>query len=252
MLRGALLFGLCAVAFAIATGIDMRSLPNGENPWLKPLRFALAFAVHALTLSWLWWLTARDPIRDRLFEFACRGQLWVMGVELGCVVIQAARAVPSHFNVTTTFDSAIFTVMGLGTIGLFIGLAAMVAGLIWRPGPSRLIDASVMAGLALCIGGGLVGVVMVAVYAGHGVGPGGGELPLFGWRLAGGDLRVPHFVGIHALQALPLIGWALQRMKMAEPVRWVALGIGTTAYGAVFGAIVTQTLRGQSVLEAVS
>jgi hypothetical protein len=252
MLRGALLFGLCAMAFAITAGIETRSLPNGENPWLKPLRFALAFFVHALTLSWLWRLTGRDALRDRLFKFACRGQLWVMGIELGCIVIQSARAVPSHFNTATAFDSAIFTIMGLGTIGLFAGLGAMAVGLIRRPGPSLLIDASVLAALVLCIGGGLVGVIMVTVFGGHSVGPGDGELPLFGWRLTGGDLRVPHFIGIHALQALPLIGWALQRWNLTARTQWAALGAGTAAYATGLGATLVLTLSGKSVLGPVT
>lgn len=252
MLRGALLFGLCAAAFAIATGVDVRSLPNGEDPWLKPLRFAMAFAIQALTLSWLWRLTARDPKRNRLFAFACRAQLWIMGVELVCITIQAARAVPSHFNVATSFDRGIFTIMGLGTLGLFLGFTAMAADLVRRPGPSRLIGGAVLAGLGLAIGGGLVGVAMVTLYAGHGVGPGGGELPLFGWRLTGGDLRVPHFVGLHALQVLPAMAWALERCVVSGRALWVALATGLSAYVLVFGTTLQLTIEGRSLFEAVT
>ena len=31
-------------------------------------------------------------------------------------------------------------------------------------------------------------------------------VPVFGWSRTGGDLRVAHFLGMHALHALPLAG----------------------------------------------
>ncbi len=46
--------------------------------------------------------------------------------------------------------------------------------------------------------------------AGHAVGAEGGQVPLFGWNRSGGDLRVAHFLGIHAEQAIPLLA-ALDR-----------------------------------------
>ncbi len=40
----------------------------------------------------------------------------------------------------------------------------------------------------------------------HAVGAEGGGVPLFGWNRLGGDLRIAHFMGIHAMQAIPILG----------------------------------------------
>ncbi|MBM3619700.1 MAG: hypothetical protein FJX20_03335 [Alphaproteobacteria bacterium] len=245
MRRADVLFAACAVVLGASAIFDSRVLPNGENTWLKPLRFAIAFAVHAFTLDVLRRLCRRDEARDLWFALGRRGQIWAMVVELACIAMQGARGVPSHFNTSTAFDAAIFTVMGLGTLAFFAGYAAMAWSLIRRPGPSRLIDVATIAGLVLSIAGGLVGVAMVSVFGGHGIGEGGGSLPLFGWRVAGGDLRVPHFVGIHALQALPALAWLAERYLRRG--RGAVLAVGSAAYLLLFAGVVHLTLAGRSL-----
>jgi hypothetical protein len=84
-----------------------------------------------------------------------------------------------------------------------------------------------------------------------GVDDGGPGLPIVGWSTVGGDLRVPHFVGIHALQALPLVAWVL----MIVPAPWLAVRdrarlmiiAGVGALGVVV-LLLWQAQRGQSVI----
>ncbi len=38
-------------------------------------------------------------------------------------------------------------------------------------------------------------------------------LPIVGWSSVGGDLRIPHFIGLHAMQIVPLFGVLLASQR---------------------------------------
>jgi hypothetical protein len=80
---------------------------------------------------------------------------------------------------------------------------------------------------------------------------GGPGLPLLGWSTTHGDLRIPHFFGLHALQVIPLVGWFLSR----RPAAWLSenhkLGlviISALGYLGFLGLVTWQALRGQSII----
>jgi hypothetical protein len=75
---------------------------------------------------------------------------------------------------------------------------------------------------------------------------GGPGLPVTRWSTEGGDLRVPHFFGLHALQVLPLFALFLERRRRAGEARpVVALAVGWMGLMLVG---LWQALRGQPVL----
>jgi peptidoglycan/LPS O-acetylase OafA/YrhL len=67
-------------------------------------------------------------------------------------------------------------------------------------------------------------------------------LPVTGWSQTGGDLRVPHFIGLHALQALPLVALFLERRRRAGVRPMVATGV---VWLGLFSVTLVQALRGQ-------
>ena len=195
----------------------------GVNPWIKPMKFAASIAIYLLTMGWLLdELPWREKTRRRV-NWAIAGTLIV---EIVLITMQAARGVTSHFNKATVFDAAVFAVMGTA-ITLNILVAAYVALKFWRtaalPAPYLW---GIRLGLTIFVLASLEGFAMVA-HSAHSVGvaDGGAGLPVVNWSTRGGDLRVAHFFGIHALQVLPLIGYILSSKRAAElslnSARWV-------------------------------
>ena len=71
------------------------------------------------------------------------------------------------------------------------------------------------------------------------------ELPIVNWSTTGGDFRVAHFLGIHALQILPIAGWLIDRLKVlprrAKPTALVAVSAG---YVLLMGFVFMQAMNG--------
>jgi len=208
---------LSAVAIASALGfgltlglwwIDDRLL-DGLSVWAKPLKFEAALAVHAGTLA---------LVAARLGAPARAGRaLWTIAVvfvvacvvEMGWIIWQGARGEHSHFNDSTALHRAMFTVMAVAAI-LITGAAAALAVLVWRDTGYRA-PAPVKAGIVLGLTGGTVLTIMTAMTIGATGSPYVGaiphltaRMPVTGWSLTGGDLRVAHFLATHMMQAVPL------------------------------------------------
>lgn len=114
-------------------------------------------------------------------------------------------------------------------------LGALTGPLMTRPTPDQLAHARA-GGRMATIGAHSVGGV-----------DGGPGVPVTGWSREHGDLRVPHFVGIHALQVLALVAIGLRRWRRPELVRIRAILIAGTSYALLFILLLWQALRGYSV-----
>jgi hypothetical protein len=69
-----------------------------------------------------------------------------------------------------------------------------------------------------------------------------------GWSREHGDLRVPHFIGLHAVQALALVAVGLSRWRRPEAVRVRVLLAAAASYAALFLVVLWEALRGQSIV----
>ncbi|HWS85832.1 MAG TPA: hypothetical protein VN282_02485 [Pyrinomonadaceae bacterium] len=224
-------------------------LVTGINPWIKPIKFTVAGAVYLLTLAWFMPdVPASERARRRVSKVAAYSML----AELALVTTQAARGAASHFNDRAPFDAAVFGLMGL----LIMANTVAVGYVTWRfwradaglPSPYLW---GLRLGLLFFILAGLEGFAMVRLMS-HSVGvaEGGPGLPFLNWSTRGGDLRVAHFVGMHALQVLPLVGHLFSSPRVARriknPVGWVwAVG---TLYAGLSLLLFLQALSGSPLL----
>jgi hypothetical protein len=248
-----------ALAGAVAVGLalDPRTL-DGVPVWLKPLKFGVSNALFAFTLAWmLAWLDDRP----RLVARAGWGVALALTLENVLIPLQAWRGVHSHFNATTPLDAAIVSLMGAAIVAAMVLAASVARALFKVPAADARLRAARL-GLTIAIAGASIGGLMGvhtreqlsgiregAVLGGHTVGAadGGPGLPVTGWSQSHGDLRVPHFAGLHAMQVLPLLGWAIARRRYVRARQVALVRAAAGGYAALVGILLWQALRGEPV-----
>jgi nitrate reductase gamma subunit len=226
----------------------------GAPAWLKPAKFAISIAIYCATLSWLLTL-----VRGHRRVVQTVG--WLTGValiaELALIDLQVLRGTTSHFNTSTPTDALILATMGALVALVFLAALATAGLLIRQRGLPHPLATGVRAGLVVSILGMTEAVLMVvnSTYhrgSGHTVGApdGGPGLPLTGWSTQHGDLRVAHFVGLHALQVLPVLAVLLHRYGGAfpQPIQIRMMRTAAVGYAGLVGLLTWQAERGLPLL----
>jgi len=245
LFRTALLHLGLAVLFGFLAAVDPREI-LGVGRWIKPLKFALSIALYLGTLGWI---LGKLPPATRGIRIISWGAIIAMVIETVGIAGQAARGTTSHFNNATAFDGTVFSLMGLAIFGNTL-LVAWTLFLFLRH-PTSLtapVLAGVRLGLLLFVLASIQGGLIVAHNA-HSVGApdGGPGLPLLNWSTRVGDLRVAHFLGLHALQLLPFAGGWLARWGR-ETIALRAVWIFSSLYGAAFLATLWQALQARPLV----
>jgi hypothetical protein len=251
---------IAAIASLVGIVVDPRVI-TGVPAWLKPFKFAISTAIYALTLAWVFGWLADWPRVRRVVGWTTA---IVFVLEVGIIDAQAWRGTTSHFNVSTPLDRTLFAVMGTAILLQTLASVAVAVAL-WRQRfTDRPLGWALRLGMTLTIAGAMTGALMTrptapqlaAARAGermttsgaHTVGApdGGPGIPMIGWSSRHGDLRIPHFVGLHAIQALALLALALRRWRRPEDARVRALLAGAASYASLFLLLLWQALRGES------
>ena len=243
----------------------------GTPTWAKTFKFSVSLALYAASLLWV--LNQIEPHFRKGAQLAASIIGATMSLELLLIAFQGLRAQPMHFNETTPFDTMLWQFMSIGVNIMLLGYIAMIV-LVWRgfkavpviawgvragfmvtllsfvqgslmPPPNAVQQKALAAGqTTIMVGAHTVGSSSLTPDAGVG-------LPLLGWSTTHGDLRIGHFVGIHALQLLPFLAiWLSRRRKhrFSEKHQIGLVGIAALGYTGLMFLVTWQALRGQSII----
>ncbi|GAA3117755.1 hypothetical protein ACFQ0X_14590 [Streptomyces rectiviolaceus] len=256
-----------AVVSGVGLVVDDRVLV-GSPIWFKPFKFSVSFVAYGLSLAWM--LSLIDRGRGRKAGWWAGTVVAVSSlVEMVIITGQVVRGKRSHFNHQTPFDEALFNAMAVTVVILWLGTLLIAVLLLRAKIADRASAWAMRCGIVIALAGAAVGFLMTqptpdqergssSIVGAHSVGvpDGGPSMPLTGWSTTGGDLRIPHFVGMHALQLLPLLLMGLMALaarsrfgRLAdERVRLRLVLVASGAYAATFALVTWQALRGQPLI----
>lgn len=237
---------------ALGMAFDDRVLVDSPI-WFKPFKFAVSFVLYSTSLAWFISL-----LEGRMHRIA-----WWLGTvaaavgvgEMAIIVGQVIRGKRSHFNLETPLDTALFSAMGLMVVVLWVTNAVIAVMLFRKRFANSAQGWTLRFSLLIALVGMGVGFLMTQPKPGqspaagtigaHTIGgaDGGSYMPFTGWSMEHGDLRVGHFIGMHALQFLPLL--------IALAGRWANARLAFALGGGYLGLtllVIWQALRGQALL----
>jgi hypothetical protein len=264
LLWTALLMGGLTAVLLVGVFLDPGRITNAPA-LLKPLKFSISIAVYCLTLSWLIGRLVRR--RRALWWFGTVAAAGLL-IEMVLIVAAALTGTTSHFNVSTPFATVVWAIMAFSISAVWLAALPVVILLLRQRVGDAAFSNSLRFGFVIALIGMALAFLMtsptaqqLADYHGiagaHAVGTadGGPGLPVVGWSTVAGDLRVPHFVGMHAVQVLPLLALALEvlapriRSLASVRVRSRLIGIAAALYTGVLAVVTVQALSAESVVQ---
>ncbi|NCI46636.1 hypothetical protein [Sediminibacterium soli] len=240
--RNALLFGFGWLCMIGCMGCCLMLLAgNAPGAWIRPARFLAETTVFVWTIGWLMdYLHRKQSIQ----WFS-----WVLGVILlfedGYTIVFALHEELTHTVIDQQLNELLMTIMALGVavISLYIAYFMWLFFVLPLPHIRRHYLWGIRLGLLGFVLFSISGNLMTAL-PGWNIGSPDGRsgLPFVNWKQQSSELRLAHFLGMHALQVLPLVGCYIAR-------RSILTILFSVLYFLAVIAIFTQALLHQPLIE---
>lgn len=243
-------FTLLAVAGLVCFVISATGLccePRGalnDSLWIKPCKFGLSMCAYAVAFVWLsQYITAQRKLFQTMSVAALIGGV----LELGGILLQTIRGISVHFDTATMESLCISLVVRFAILPVAIAALIVYCMLAKERNLPPVVGLSMKWGVFLTIIGFIPGIMMMVPGLVPGHHPG---LPFLGWSVVSGDLRAAHFVGIHALQVLPIIGCAIRQYcdRFTLTQQEALVSTTATAYFWLIVLMTWQALRAESLI----
>lgn len=256
------LMAACAAVSLVGLWLDPKTI-LGAPAWAKPLRFSVSILLYAVTWAWL---IAQLPRWRALARRLGTVIAVTLLIEQILILAAAATGTTSHFNVSNGFHAAVWAVMAVSITVMYLCSFITSVALFALQLSTPALTLAVRAGALIALGGIGIAFLMTAPTASQlstptgiigahtvGVADGGPGLPILGWSTVGGDWRVAHFVGMHALQMVPITalllaaaGRRIDRLRPATTQFRLVIVIAA-AYAGATALLAWQAGSGQSV-----
>jgi len=193
-----------SIVFIILTKFTNTQVFN-VNAWYKPFKFAFSTFLFAWAMAWYCYYLPN--FNTNLFNWSV---IILLGFEIFYITFQASKGQLSHFNVSTPVYSGLYSMMALAASAITL-YTAYIGLLFFKNSFTELPNYYVWA-IRLAI-------IIFVIFSFEGFAMGSrlnhsvGALNdnsnwfVFGWSKTVGDLRVAHFIGMHALQVLPILSY---------------------------------------------
>jgi hypothetical protein len=221
------------------------------NPWIKPIKFSMSFSTFASTISLLL-LALRIPKWQ--LTLARRAIAASVALEILSLAAQAWRSA-YHLSGRSLWDTSLAqmtnSMVMVNTAIVCWMLALFCANRVRTEQIDWPMVAAIRYSIVIFLAGNAIGGYMLA-RGSHtvGVADGGAGLPFVNWSAIGGDLRIAHFIAIHAIQIVPLFAYILSQMAPIPPIklRRMAAGALALAVSIAVGATFVQAALGHPLL----
>ena len=195
---------ILSVIFIILTKYTNTQVYN-VNSWYKPFKFAFSTFLFAWAMAWYCYYLPNFDTNS----FNWRGVI-LLGFEIFYIAFQASTGGLSHYNLSTPVYVALYSMMAFAAT-LVTLYTAYIGVLFFTNSFPELPNYYVWAirlSIILFVVFSFEGFAMGSKLN-HSVGALNDNSNLFiiGWSKTVGDLRVSHFIGMHALQVLPILSY---------------------------------------------
>lgn len=235
-------FGLACLFLSILFFVLSRTTNTevyGVNAWYKPFKFAFSTLTFAWAMAWYCYYLPNFNIK--FFNWSV---IVLLGFEIAYIALQAGRGQLSHYNLSTPVYSVLFSMMALAASAVTIYTAYV--GFLFFSNSFPELPAYYVWAIRLSI-------ILFVIFSFEGFAMGSrlshtvgalndnSNLFILGWSKTVGDLRVAHFIGMHALQVLPVLSfYVLKNSKLTIVVALV--------YGFLALLTLVQALKGKPLL----